>query len=93
LISKNHNLSSLPSGSLKENLNKIQKQVSRGSTGGIATDYRLDDRMIGVRFLARAGNLSLHHRVQTGSGAHPPSYPMDIGGVEGGVKENPERVK
>jgi hypothetical protein len=24
----------------------------------------------------RAGNFSLHHRVQTGSGAHPASYPM-----------------
>jgi hypothetical protein len=29
-----------------------------------------------VRFPAGAGNLSLHHRVQNGSGAHPASYPM-----------------
>jgi hypothetical protein len=29
-----------------------------------------------VRFLAEAGNISLHHHVQTGSGAHPASYPM-----------------
>jgi len=32
--------------------------------------------MIGVRFLAGAANFSLRHRVQTGSGAHPASYPM-----------------
>jgi len=30
----------------------------------------MDDRMIGVRFPAGAGNFPLHHRVQTGSGAH-----------------------
>jgi hypothetical protein len=33
--------------------------------------------MIGVRFPAGEGrNFSLRHRVQTGSGAHPASYPM-----------------
>jgi hypothetical protein len=30
----------------------------------------------GVRVPAEAGNFSLHHRVQTGFGAHPTSYPM-----------------
>jgi hypothetical protein len=30
----------------------------------------------GVRVPEGAGNFSLHHRVQTGSGAHPVSYPM-----------------
>jgi hypothetical protein len=30
------------------------------------------------RFPAGAGNISLHHRVQNGSGAHPASYPMSI---------------
>jgi hypothetical protein len=30
----------------------------------------------GVRAPAGAGNFSLHHRVQTNSGAHPASYPM-----------------
>jgi hypothetical protein len=30
----------------------------------------------GVRVPAGAGNFPLHHRVQTGSGAHPASYPM-----------------
>jgi hypothetical protein len=30
----------------------------------------------GVRVLAGVGKFSLHHRVQTVSGSHPPSYPM-----------------
>jgi hypothetical protein len=38
--------------------------------------YGLDDRGSRVRFPAGAGNFSLHHRVQNGSGAHPASYPM-----------------
>jgi hypothetical protein len=50
--------------------------MSRDSSVGIATDYGLDDRMIGVRFPAEAGNISLRHRVQAGSGAHPASYPF-----------------
>jgi hypothetical protein len=48
----------------------------RNSSVGIALGYGLDDRGSRVRFLAGAGNLSLHHRVQNGSGAHPASYPM-----------------
>jgi hypothetical protein len=32
-----------------------------------------------VRFPTGAGNFSLHHRVQNGSGAHPASYPMGAG--------------
>jgi hypothetical protein len=43
---------------------------------GIALGYGLDDRSSRVRFPAGAGNFSLHHRVQNGSGAHPASYPM-----------------
>jgi len=35
------------------------------------------DRGSRFRFPARAGNFSLHHRFQNGSGAHPASYPMD----------------
>jgi hypothetical protein len=42
--------------------------------------------MIGVGFPAGAGNFPLHHRVQTGSGAHPASYPMCTGGSFPGVK-------
>jgi hypothetical protein len=41
---------------------------SRDSSVGIATDYRLDDRMFGVRIPAGAGNFSPRQRIQTGSG-------------------------
>jgi hypothetical protein len=43
---------------------------------GIALSYGLDDRSSTVRFPAGAGNFSLHHRFQNGSGAHPAPYPM-----------------
>jgi hypothetical protein len=49
--------------------------------------HGVNDRMIDVRKPAGAGNFSLRHSVQTGSGAHPASYPM--GGTRGsfpGVK-------
>jgi hypothetical protein len=59
---------------------------SRDSSVGIALGYGLDDRGSGVRFPARTGNYSLHHRVQNGSGAHPASYPMDTRGSFPGVK-------
>jgi hypothetical protein len=49
---------------------------SRDSSVGIALGYGLNDRGSRVRFPVRAGNFSLHHRVQNGSGAHPASYPM-----------------
>jgi hypothetical protein len=52
----------------------------RDSSVGTALDYGLDDRGSSVRFLAGAGNFSLHHRVQNGSGAHPASYPMGTRG-------------
>jgi len=39
------------------------------------TDYGL----VGFGFPAGAGNFSLHHRVQKGSGAHSASYPMGNG--------------
>jgi hypothetical protein len=50
------------------------------SSVGIALGYGLDDRGSRLRFQAGAENLSLHHRVQNGSGAHPASFPMGIGG-------------
>jgi hypothetical protein len=40
----------------------------------------------GVRVPAGAGNFSLHHRVQTGSGANLASYPMGTRGSSLGVK-------
>jgi hypothetical protein len=53
---------------------------SHDSSVGIALGYELDDRGTRVRFPGEAGNFSLHHRVQNGSGAHPASYPMGTGG-------------
>jgi hypothetical protein len=58
----------------------------RDSSVGIATDYGLNDRMIGVRIPAGAGNFSLRLRVQTSSGAHPASYLMDTGTLSLRVK-------
>jgi hypothetical protein len=51
-----------------------------------ALGYRLDDRGLRFRFPAGAGKFSLHHRVQTGSGAHPASYPMGTRGPFPGGK-------
>jgi hypothetical protein len=48
--------------------------------------YGLDDRSSTVWFPAWAGNFSLHHRIQTGSGVHPASYPMSTRGFSLGVK-------
>jgi hypothetical protein len=53
---------------------------------GIALGYGLDDRGSGIQFPARAGNFSLHHRIQNGSEAHPASYPMGTGGSFPGGK-------
>jgi hypothetical protein len=39
-----------------------------------------------VRVPAGAGNFSLHHRVQIGSGAQPVSYPMGTGALSLGLK-------
>jgi hypothetical protein len=58
------------------------KWGSHDSLVGIA----LDDRGSKVRFPAGAGNFSLHHRVQNGSGAYPSSYPIDTGGSFPGGK-------
>jgi hypothetical protein len=38
--------------------------------------HGLDDRGSRIPFPAGAGNLSLQHRVQNGSGAQPDSYPL-----------------
>jgi hypothetical protein len=54
--------------------------------GVIALGYGLDDRCSRVRFPEGAGNFSLHHRVQTGSGAYPASYPMGTTGSFPGGK-------
>jgi hypothetical protein len=55
-------------------------------TVGIALGYGLDDRDSRFRLPAGAGNFSLHHRVQNGSGAHPDSYPMGTRGSFAGSR-------
>jgi hypothetical protein len=52
---------------------------SRDSSIGTALGYGLDNRASRDRFPAGAGNFSLHHRVQNGSGAQPAFYPMGTG--------------
>jgi hypothetical protein len=49
---------------------------NRDSSVAIALVYGLDGRDSRVRFPAGAGNFSLHHRIQNGSGAHPASCPV-----------------
>jgi hypothetical protein len=56
------------------------------SSVGIALGYGLDDWGSRVRFPAWAGNFSLHHRVQNGSGAHSASYTMGTRRSFPGVK-------
>jgi hypothetical protein len=58
----------------------LWKNVSRGSSGSIVSDYRLDDRAIGVWSPAGAKDFSSSLGVQTGSGAHPASCTMGTGG-------------
>jgi hypothetical protein len=60
--------------------NIISTFKSRDSSVDKATGYGLDDRGFRVRFPAKAGKFSLHHRVQNDAGAHPASYPMGTGG-------------
>jgi hypothetical protein len=61
--------------------------LSNGATCGIlGGGGSVYDRGSGVRFPAGAGNFSLHHRVQNGSGAHRASYPRGTRGLFPGVK-------
>jgi hypothetical protein len=50
------------------------------------SDYGLDDRAIRVRSLAGTKDFSSILCVQTGSGAHPASFPMGIGSPSPGGK-------
>jgi hypothetical protein len=49
---------------------------SRDSSVGIATRLRTGRSAFHDSIPGGAGNFSLHHRVQNGSGAHPASYSM-----------------
>jgi hypothetical protein len=66
--------------------------LTRDSSVGITTGYGLDGRMIGFRFPAGGREFFYSPRVQTGSGPHPASYPMGIGGSFSGDKEDEEWI-
>jgi hypothetical protein len=51
------------------------------------SDYGLDDQAIEVRSPTGAEDFSSSPCVQTGSGAHPASYPMGTGGKARPVRE------
>jgi hypothetical protein len=61
-------------------------KVDRDISVGIALNYELDDRGSSVRFPEGAGNFSLYHCIQNGTGAHPASYPIGTGGSFSGGK-------
>jgi hypothetical protein len=67
-------------------LHYITLHKIRDSSVSIALGYGLDERGSRVRFPAGAGDSSLHHGVQNGSGAHPASYPMGTRGSFPGGK-------
>jgi hypothetical protein len=58
----------------------ICARIISGSSGSIVSDYGLDDRVIEVRSPTEAEDFSSNPCVQTGSEAHPASYPMGTGG-------------
>jgi hypothetical protein len=62
------------------------RMVLLDSSVSVTLGYGLDDRGSRVRFPARTGNFSLHHRVQNDSDAHPASYPMGTRGYFPGGK-------
>jgi hypothetical protein len=65
--------------------------MSGGSSGSIVSDYGLDDREIEVRSPTGAEDFSSSPYVQTGSEAHPASYPMGTGDPFPGGKARPGR--
>jgi hypothetical protein len=65
--------------------------MSRGSSGSIVSDYGLDDRAIEVLSPTGAEDFSSSPCIQTGSGAHPASYPMGTWGPFPGGKARPGR--
>jgi hypothetical protein len=57
----------------------------------LLSDYGMDDRAKDVRSPTGAEDFSSSPGVQTGSGDHPASYPMGIGGPFPGGKARPGR--
>jgi hypothetical protein len=59
---------------------------SQDSSVGIATELRLEEREIGLRFPARARDFSLLHNVHTGSGTTQPPIQWVPGALSPRVK-------
>jgi hypothetical protein len=72
-------------------LSHLLFSFSCGSSGSIVSDYGLDDRAIEVRSPTGTEDFSSSPCFQTGSGAHPASYPMGTGGSFPGGKARPGR--
>jgi hypothetical protein len=75
--------------SLGSSVSVVSLRANEGSrvrSVGIALGYGLDDRGSRVRFLTGAGNFSLHHRVQNGSGPTQPPIQWAPGALSLGVK-------
>jgi hypothetical protein len=63
---------------------RFASSTRQDSAAGITTGYRLEGRVVGVRFPVGA-RFSPLHSIQNGSGAHPASYPVDTGGKAAGA--------
>jgi hypothetical protein len=75
-----------PSSEKDRNLPPLTPNArSRDSAVGIATGYGLDDGGVRDRVPVES-RISVLHVVQTGSGAHPASYPMGTGCAFAGGK-------
>jgi hypothetical protein len=61
---------------------------SRSSSGSTVSDYGLDDWVIEIRSPTGAEDFSSSPCAQTGSEAHPASYPMRTGVLSPGVKRS-----
>jgi hypothetical protein len=70
---------------LDRRLNNNNNNKSRDRSVAIATVYGMDEGRVGVRVPVGL-EFSLLHVAQTGSGAHPASYPMGTGGSFPSVK-------
>jgi hypothetical protein len=68
----------------------VIKVIKIRSSGSIVSDYGLDDQAIEVRSPTGA-YFSSSPCIQTGSGAHPASYPVGTGAPFPGGKARPGR--
>jgi hypothetical protein len=68
---------------MNDELESMEKETS---VKGLDYSHSLNFKGSRVRFPAGAGKFSLHHCVQTGSGAHPASCPVGTRGSFPGGK-------